>query len=134
LSAARIQHSEGTGWSSGREALIDQGNATQLDALLIEGWVPGLAPPVELLVYYLRGPFRLIKGFIWKSHPQARKDPRAFTAEFRRGILLQPIVGGIGLLKIRQWEDRMVAWVSSRVPSGGAWWKCQRRLIAQQHQ
>ena len=88
--AARIQYLEGTGWSSGREGLIDQGNGTKLDALLIEGWVPGLAPPVELLVYYLRGPFRLIKGFMWKGHPQARKDPRAFMAEFQRGILLQP--------------------------------------------
>lgn len=88
--AARIQYSDGTGWSSGRECLVDQGNGTKLDGLFIEGWVPGLAPPLELLVYYRTGPFRLIKAFMWKTHPNARKDVRAFMAEFRRGILLQP--------------------------------------------
>jgi len=88
--AARVQYSEGTGWSSGREGMIDQGDGTKLDILLIEGWVPDLAPPLELLVYYRTGPFRLIQGFMWKNHPQARKDGRAFMTEFKRGILLQP--------------------------------------------
>jgi len=87
---ARNQYSDGTGWSSGREGLIDQGDGTKLDSLLIEGWVPDLAAPLELLVYYRTEPFRLIQGFMWKNHPQARKDSRAFMTEFKRGILRQP--------------------------------------------
>jgi hypothetical protein len=89
--AARVQMgAETTGWSSCREGLVPQNDGSKLDALLVEGWVPGLAPPLELLVYYRRGRFRLIRGLLWKSHPYARKDTHAFMAEFKKGILGHP--------------------------------------------
>ncbi|NKA72563.1 hypothetical protein GO285_01479 [Ralstonia solanacearum] len=88
--AARAQHREGTGWSSGREGWLDLGNGTKAEVLLIEGWVPGLEAPLEMFVYYRREPFRLVQGFLWKDHPQARQDRAAFAAEFKRGILMQP--------------------------------------------
>ncbi|AVR14085.1 hypothetical protein WJ19_26975 [Burkholderia vietnamiensis] len=43
-----------------------------------------------MFVYYRSEPFRLIQGFLWKAHAQARKDGPSFMAEFRRGILAQP--------------------------------------------
>ncbi|KVF80765.1 hypothetical protein WJ22_27565 [Burkholderia vietnamiensis] len=61
-----------------------------MDVLVIEGWVPGLDVPLEMFVYYRSEPFRLIQGFLWKAHAQARKDGPSFMAEFRRGILAQP--------------------------------------------
>lgn len=88
--AARGRVLDGTGWSSGREGSVAQNDGTKRDVLLIEGWVRGLDVPLELFVYYRKNPFRLIHGFLWKEHPQARKDAPAFMAEFKRGILMQP--------------------------------------------
>lgn len=79
-----------TGWSSCREGLVKQNDDTNLDTLFVEGWVLGLAPQLELFVYCRKEPFRLIRGFIWKSHPNARKDIPAFMADFKNGILSQP--------------------------------------------
>jgi hypothetical protein len=88
--SAREQVTSGSGWSSGREGTITQSNGTKMDVLLIEGWVPGLDVPLEVFVYCRRAPFRLIHGFLWQSHAQARKDATSFNAEFKRGILAQP--------------------------------------------
>ena len=90
-SVERVQRgSEGTGRSSCREGLVPQNDGSKLDALLVEGWVPGLAPPLEMFVYYRKTAFRLIRGLLWKSHPYARKDTHAFMAEFKNGILGHP--------------------------------------------
>lgn len=88
--SAREQASEGHGWSSGLEGAIDLGNGTKMDILVIEGWVPGLVSPLEMFVYCRREPFRLVHGFMWKGHEQARKDAQSFMADFKRGILMQP--------------------------------------------
>jgi hypothetical protein len=85
--------SEITGWSSGREGLLPQAHGTKIDVLVIEGWVPGLEPPIEMLTAYRRDPFRLVQGFLWKDHPQVRRsaeDRRDFMREFQRGMLSQP--------------------------------------------
>ena len=88
---ARGQKAAGTtGWSSSREGLMAQNDGTKLDILLVEGWVPELSEPLEMFVYYRQEPFRLIQGFFWKSHPEARKDPQSFMAEFKRGMLIHP--------------------------------------------
>lgn len=87
---ARSQRTAGTGWSSGREGVVDLGNGATAEVLLIEGWVPGLDEPLELFVYYRKNPFRLVQGFLWKNHPQARGNSSAFAVEFRNGILMQP--------------------------------------------
>ncbi|MGO4569270.1 hypothetical protein AB4Z52_30540 [Rhizobium sp. 2YAF20] len=88
---ARTQKAaEVTGWSSGREGLITPNDGTKLDVLFIEGWVPGLTPPLEMLVYCRKEPFKLIQGFMWKPHSQARKDSRTFMMDFKRGIISQP--------------------------------------------
>ncbi|MBW9104924.1 hypothetical protein [Paraburkholderia phenoliruptrix] len=88
--SAREQTTSGSGWSSGREGTISQSNGAKMDVLVIEGWVPGLDVPLEVFVYCRRDPFRLIQGFLWKTHAQARKDGPSFMAEFKRGILVQP--------------------------------------------
>lgn len=89
--AARVEKAAGTtGWSSSREGLMAQNDGTKLDILLVEGWVPDLSPPLEMFVYYRKEPFRLLQGFFWKSHPDARRDPHAFMAEFKRGMLSHP--------------------------------------------
>ncbi|WP_321867669.1 hypothetical protein [Paraburkholderia tropica] len=88
--SAREQAISGSGWSSGREGLIAQSNGEKMDVLVIEGWVPGLDVPLEVFVYYRKDPFRLLQGFLWKTHEQARKDGPSFMVEFRRGILAQP--------------------------------------------
>jgi hypothetical protein len=88
--SAREQAVDGCGWSSGREGTITQSDGTKLDILLIEGWVPGLDVPLEMFVYYRTEPFRLIHGFMWKEHAQARKEGQSFMADFKRGILMQP--------------------------------------------
>jgi hypothetical protein len=88
--SAREQTASGSGWSSGREGYVTQGNGAKLDVLVIEGWVPGLDVPLELLVYCRKDPFRLIRGFLWKAHAQARKDGPSFMVEFKRGIMGQP--------------------------------------------
>jgi hypothetical protein len=88
--SAREQVDGGTGWSSGREGVVAQGDGAKLDVLLIEGWVPGLTTPLEMFVYYRTQPFRLIHGFMWKEHAQARKEGKSFMANFKRGILMQP--------------------------------------------
>ncbi len=56
----------------------------------MEGWVAGLTPPLEVLVYYRKEPFRLIQGLLWKSHADARKNTSAFMAKFKDGILTHP--------------------------------------------
>jgi hypothetical protein len=95
--AARLEkESEVTGWSSGREGAIQQNDGSRLDALLIEGWVPSVAPQLEMMVYYRKDPFRLLQGLFWKPHPDARKDTRAFMQEFKNGILYHPF-GKAGL-------------------------------------
>jgi hypothetical protein len=83
-----------TGWSSGREGVITQNDGAKLDVLLIEGWVPGLDPVLEMFVYYRKHPFRLLQGLVWKKHLQARNDSVAFMNEFKRGIRLQPFGQG----------------------------------------
>lgn len=88
--SARDQASSRSGWSSGREGTVTQSNGAKMDVLVIEGWVPGLDVPLEVFVYYRTDPFRLIQGFLWKAHAQARKDDLSFMAEFKRGILAQP--------------------------------------------
>ena len=88
--SAREHATSGSGWSSGREGTITQSNGAKMDALVIEGWVPGLDVPLEVFVYYREEPFRLIQGFFWKAHAQARKDGPSFMAEFKRGILALP--------------------------------------------
>ena len=89
--AARAQISvEFTGWSSGREGALQQNDGTKLDVLYIEGWVASFAPQLEMLVYYRKEPFRLIKGFFWKPHPTARKNAKSFMAEFKNGIFGHP--------------------------------------------
>lgn len=88
--SARRQVHDVTGWSSGREGFVTQKDGTQLDALVVEGWVPSLDVPLEVFVYYRKSPFRLIYGFFWKANPQARKDVQAFAAEFQRGIQAHP--------------------------------------------
>ncbi|MBR8357884.1 hypothetical protein KDW10_11030 [Burkholderia vietnamiensis] len=88
--SARDRASSGSGWSSGREGNVTQSNGAKMDVLVIEGWVPGLDVPLEMFVYYRTEPFRLIQGFLWKAHAQARRDGPSFMAEFRRGILAQP--------------------------------------------
>ena len=89
--AARAQkENEITGWSSGREGFITQSDGSSVDTILIDGWISNLSPPLEMFVYLKKEPFRLIKGFMWKTHPQARKDSHAFMTEFKRGILNQP--------------------------------------------
>jgi hypothetical protein len=88
--SAREQTVGGSGWSSGREGTITQNDGTKLDILLIEGWVPGLDVPLEMFVYYRTQPFRLIHGFMWKEHAQARKEGQSFMTDFKRGILMQP--------------------------------------------
>jgi len=88
--SARDQATPGSGWSSGREGVVTQSNGAKMDVLVIEGWVPGLDVPLEVFVYYRTEPFRLIQGFLWKTHAQARKDGPSFMAEFKRGILAQP--------------------------------------------
>jgi hypothetical protein len=85
--AAREQQKAVTeGWVGGREGLVTQNDGTKLDVLLLEGWVRNLELPLEMFIYCRKAPFRLIKGFIWKSHPHARKDTHAFMASFKRGI------------------------------------------------
>ena len=88
--SAREQAVGVSGWSSGREGTVTQNDGTKLDILLIEGWVPGLDVPLEMLVYYRTQPFRLIDGFMWKEHAQARKDRQSFMSDFQRGIFMQP--------------------------------------------
>lgn len=88
--SARDQATSGSGWSSGREGTVTQSNGAKMDVLVIEGWVPGLDVPLEVFVYYRTEPFRLIRGFLWKAHAQARKDGPSFMGEFKRGILAQP--------------------------------------------
>lgn len=89
--AAREQQKATTdAWVGGREGLVAQSNGTKLDVLLLEGWVNDLDPPLEMFVYFRRAPFRLINGFIWKTHPHARKDARAFMESFKRGIISHP--------------------------------------------
>jgi hypothetical protein len=88
--SARERAASGSGWSSGREGTITQGNGAKMDVLVIEGWVPGLDVPLEVFVYCRKDPFRLIQGFLWRAHAQARKDGPSFMTEFRRGILGQP--------------------------------------------
>lgn len=65
--SAREQAVSGSGWSSGREGTITQGNGAKMDVLVIEGWVPGLDVPLEVFVYYRKDPFRLFQGFLWKA-------------------------------------------------------------------
>ncbi len=79
-----------TGWSSGWEVSVRQSDGTKLDAMLIDGWVPGLSSPVEMMVYIRKDPFRLVRGFMWKLHPEARKDAHTFMQDFQRGMLSQP--------------------------------------------
>ena len=88
--AARDAAQEITGWSSGREGSVVQKDGTKLDVLFIEGSLPGMSAPLELLTYYRNDPFRLIAGFMWKPHPQVRKDPPVFMADFQRGIHMHP--------------------------------------------
>jgi hypothetical protein len=92
---ARTERAAGTtGWSSSREGLMAQNDGSKLDTLLIEGWVPGLSSPLEMFVYCRKDPFRLLQGFFWKSHPEARKEPQSFMGEFKRGILIHPFGQG----------------------------------------
>ena len=88
--AARDAAQEITGWSSGREGSVVQKDGTKLDVLFIEGSLPGMNAPLELLTYYRNDPFRLIAGFMWTPHPQVRKDPPVFMADFQRGIHMHP--------------------------------------------
>lgn len=88
--AARERASGVSGWSSGRDAEVTQQDGAKVSGLLISGKVPGLDVPLELFVYYRTEPFRLIGGFMWKVHAQARKDAQSFMADFKRGILMQP--------------------------------------------
>lgn len=88
--SSRDQVIAGSGWSSGIEGTVTQSSGVKMDVLVIEGWVPGLDVPLEVFVYYKRDPFKMIQGFFWKAHEQARKDGPSFMAEFKRGILAQP--------------------------------------------
>ncbi|MFZ6721410.1 hypothetical protein ACO0LK_14745 [Undibacterium sp. Ji49W] len=89
-SARAQREAEVTGWSSGREGTIQQNDGSKLDVVLIEGWVPGLTPPLEMFVYCRKTPFRLIQGLFWKPHHNARKNTQAFMAKFKDGILGHP--------------------------------------------
>jgi len=80
----------GASWAAGREGVIDLPGGGQFDTLVIEGWIPGLDPIAEMFVYRRKQPFRLIRGFLWKSHPYAGRDTPAFMEEFKRGILSDP--------------------------------------------
>lgn len=75
-----------TGWASGREGSLLQTDGSKLDVLLVEGWIPGLMPPLQMLVYCRKEPFCLLKGFMWQPHPQVRKDVQAFMADFKLGL------------------------------------------------
>jgi hypothetical protein len=75
-----------TGWAFGREGAVLQQNGTSLEALLIEGWTPGVTPPLQMLAYFRKDPFRLLRGFFWQPHPTARKNAQAFMANFQQGI------------------------------------------------
>jgi hypothetical protein len=75
-----------TGWTSGREGSVAQPNGSKLDVVLVEGWVPALTPPLQMFVYCRKEPFRLLKGFLWQTHPLARKDARTFMEDFKQGI------------------------------------------------
>jgi hypothetical protein len=84
--AARGAAQKITGWSSGREGSVAQNDGTKRDVLFIEGSLPGMSAPLEMLTYYRKDPFRLIAGFMWKPHAQVRKDSHVFTKDFQLGI------------------------------------------------
>ncbi|MFZ6871369.1 hypothetical protein ACO0LF_04795 [Undibacterium sp. Di27W] len=88
---AREQSAIGTtGWASCREALVQQPDGAKLNTLLVEGWNPGLTPQLEMFVYCRKEPFKLIRGFFWKPHPDARKNAQVFMGHFKDGILSHP--------------------------------------------